>query len=67
MIIQSLNRSHDRYIVLDEGTANMQIYHCGAPSKDAGKRITTITKIQDIEEYKALIQEMLGKPPLTLF
>ncbi len=45
----------------------MQIYHCGASSKDAGKRITTITKIQDIEEYKALIQEMLGKPPLTLF
>ena len=31
--IQSANRAHDRYIVLDEGTKDMKVYHCGASSK----------------------------------
>ena len=35
--LQSMHRAHDRYIVLDEGTKDMKVYHCGASSKDAGK------------------------------
>ena len=64
--LQSMHRAHDRYIVLDEGTKDMKVYHCGASSKDAGKRITTITRIMDIDDYKVTIKTMLGNPPLIL-
>ena len=64
--LQSLNQSHDRYIVLDEGTKDMKVYHCGASSKDAGKRITTITRIMDIDDYKDTIRSMLTNPILAL-
>jgi len=64
--LQSLHRAHDRYIVLDEGTKDMKVYHCGASSKDAGNRITTITRIIDIDDYKTTIKTMLGNPTLVL-
>ena len=64
--LQSMHRAHDRYIVLDEGTKDMKVYHCGASSKDAGKRITTITRIIDIDDYKATIKALLGNTALIL-
>lgn len=64
--IQLQHRSHDRYIILDEGTADVRIYHCGASSKDAGKRITTITRINDIDDYVHTIKAMLNNPTLIL-
>ena len=64
--IQSQNRAHDRYIVLDNSTAGMRVYHCGASSKDAGKRITTITRLMETDNYKQTINEMLTNPPLIL-
>lgn len=64
--LQSMHRAHDRYIVIDEGTMDMKVYHCGASSKDAGKRITTITRIMDIDDYKVMIKTMLGNPTLVL-
>ena len=64
--IQSANRAHDRYIVLDEGTKDMKVYHCGASSKDAGKKITTITRLADIDDYKNTIRNLLGNPLLVL-
>ena len=64
--LQSMHRAHDRYIVLDEGTKYMKVYHCGASSKDAGNRITTITRIMDIDDYKVTIKMMLGNQALIL-
>ena len=64
--LQSLHLVHDRYIVLDEGTKDMKIYHCGASSKDAGNRITTITRISDIDDYKPMIKKLTGNPVLLL-
>ena len=64
--IQSANRAHDRYIVLDEGTKDMKVYHCGASSKDAGKKITTITRLADIDDYKNTIRMLLSNPALLL-
>ena len=64
--ITSQDRAHDRYIVLDNGTAGMKVYHCGASSKDAGRRITTITRLMDIDDYKKTIKTLLVNPPLTL-
>ena len=46
IIKKNNNIFHDRYIVLDYNAKNESMFHCGASSKDAGKRITTITKIE---------------------
>ena len=41
------NIIHDRYIVLDFDTEQERIYHCGASSKDAGKKMTSITEYRE--------------------
>lgn len=50
---------HDRYIVLDYGTSHEKMFHCGASSKDAGKRVTTIDDIEHPEVYHQLIEWVL--------
>ena len=64
--ITTAKKAHDRYIVLDHGTKDMKIYHCGASSKDAGKKITTITQITDMSGYGDMIKELLANPALVL-
>lgn len=54
------NRFHDRYVVIDFGTQNEKMFHCGASSKDTGSKITTITQLEDIEMYRAIIQELIS-------
>ena len=51
---------HDRYIVIDYKTDNEMIYLCGASSKDAGKKVTTIIKIGHQELYHPLIEKIVG-------
>ena len=50
---------HDRYIVLDYKTDHEKMFHCGASSKDAGKRVTTIDDIEYPEVYHELIEGVL--------
>ena len=57
---------HDRYIILDYNTADEKIYHCGASSKDGGRKITTITLTEDTSVYKALVSQILNNQPLIL-
>ena len=64
--IRSKDRTHDRYIILDNDTAGMKVYHCGASSKDAGKRITTITLLSDAKEHKGMIDSLLKNDKLIL-
>ncbi|HAP33937.1 MAG TPA: hypothetical protein DCQ46_05450 [Lachnospiraceae bacterium] len=64
--LKSMNRAHDRYIVIDNGTKDMKLYHCGASSKDAGKRITTITRIMEMSAYKTTISQLMSNPNLSL-
>lgn len=59
-------RFHDRYIILDYDTETEKIYHCGASSKDAGSRVTTIVEVTEKEIYHDLIDEILKYPPLKL-
>ena len=59
------NRFHDRYVIIDFDTENEIIFHCGASSKDAGKRITTITKIEERYLYKKLVKEILNNEDLV--
>lgn len=58
------NRFHDRYIIIDFNTEKEIIFHCGASSKDAEKRITTITKIEEKKLYQELIKEILNNEAL---
>lgn len=51
---------HGRYIIIDFGLKNEMIYHSGPSSKDAGKRIDTITKIEEIDLYKDIIERLLN-------
>ncbi len=60
------NKYHDRYIILDYGLTDEVIYHCGASSKDAGNKITSIAKVQDISNFQNMIQELLLNPLLLL-
>jgi hypothetical protein len=53
------NVFHDRYIYLDFGTANEKLFHCGASSKDAGNKITTIMQLEDIAVYRSLFERLL--------
>ena len=57
---------HDRYIIIDFGTENEIIYHCGASSKDAGSRVCSITTIADNEIYKPLIENLLKNQEFIL-
>ena len=53
---------HDRYIVLDYKTDHEKMFHCGASSKDAGKRVTTMDLVEYPEVYHELIEEVLELP-----
>lgn len=64
--IKTENQVHDRYLVLDYGMKDMKVYHCGASSKDAGKKITTITQIKDTSNHKGMITKLLTNSPLIL-
>ena len=66
IIKKSNNKFHDRYIVLDYNTSSESIYHCGSSSKDAGNKITTITKIEKSELYKPLIDKTLNNDDLNI-
>lgn len=55
---------HDRYIIIDWNTKHQRIYHCGASSKDAGRRITTISEVVDQVVYTDLINKLLKNPIL---
>ncbi len=57
---------HDRFIVLDYGTANERVFLCGASSKDAGARITGIVEDFGVAKYKPVIDSLLKNPPLVL-
>ena len=67
--LQSCNKSHDRFIVLDYGTPDEKAFHCGASSKDAGNRATAITEFSDStlkEALSNLLGSMLSNPTLVL-
>lgn len=44
----------------------MRVYHCGASSKDAGKKITTITQVRDLSGYSDMVKGLLANPTLIL-
>lgn len=60
---------HDRFIVLDFGTGDEKMYHCGASAKDAGNKMTAIMEITDSavkSAFGTVITDMLGNSALLL-
>ena len=57
---------HDRYIFIDYGTKNEMIFHCGGSSKDCGRKITSITKVNDVMLYQNIIDNLENSPRLQL-
>lgn len=64
--ITSSDRIHDRYIAVDFGRKTEKLYHCGASSKDAGRRITTIMEIKGVGDYKTTLKSLLLNKELVL-
>ena len=54
----ALHKFHDRYICVDFKAKGEKLYHCGASSKDAGNKITTIVQLDDIEGYRPMFEEL---------
>lgn len=53
---------HDRLIVIDYGLSTEKAYHCGASSKDAGKKLCAINELSDTTLIHPVINRlMLGK------
>ena len=67
---QTCRTTHDRFIVLDYGTDDEKVFHCGASSKDAGIRLTTViselTDKQLLNGFRGLIKKLMANPALTL-
>lgn len=53
---------HDRLIVLDYGLPTEQAYHCGASSKDAGKKLCAINVILETSMIHPVIDKLLLAP-----
>lgn len=56
--VSAAHKFHDRYILIDIKTKSEKLYHCGASSKDAGNKITTIVQLDDIEVYRSMFEEL---------
>ncbi len=54
-VYETNGKFHDRYIFLDYGLKSEKLFHCGASSKDAGNKITTIMQIEYTEAYHNII------------
>ena len=44
--VSAAHKFHDRYILIDFKTKSEKLYHCGASSKDAGNKITTMEVLE---------------------
>ena len=53
------NKFHDRYIMIDYKTDNEKLFDCGASSKDAGNKVTTIMLVEKPELYHSLFDKLL--------
>ena len=57
---------HDRFIVLDYGTKDERVFLCGASSRNAGARITSIVEDFGIDKYDPLVKRLLKNGALQL-
>lgn len=58
--------SHDRFIVIDYGMRTEKVFHCGASSKDAGRKVCTINAIENTALVHPVIDTLLQNPDKIL-
>ena len=49
---------HDSYVFLDYGLSSEKLFLCGASSKDAGNKVTTVMQIEHPEVYHVLMDSL---------
>ena len=59
--VSAAHKFHDRYILIDFKTKSEKLYHCGASSKDAGNKITTIVRLDDVDAYRNMFEELYDR------
>ncbi len=52
---------HDRLIVIDYKLPTEQAYHCGASSKDAGKKLCAINKLENSSMIHQVMDDLLAQ------
>ena len=57
---------HDRFIILDYGLKTEQAYHCGPSSKDAGRKVCAINKMETPAMVHPFVDKMLKRKDKTL-
>ena len=60
---------HDRFIILDYETSSEIIYHCGASMKDAGGKMTAISRLEDdfvVKVMKDVVERLKRNRELVL-
>ena len=66
---QTIGKAHDRFIVLDYGTKDERVFHCGPSSKDAGNKLAAVTEFAEGDVKNVMhdvISNMQGNPNLRL-
>lgn len=53
---------HDRWSFLIMGYLAESVYHCGASSKDAGKKLCAINKVDSVQMIHPVIDRLLLLP-----
>lgn len=62
LCIKSNSDCHDRWIVIDYGLPTEQVFHSGASSKDAGKKLCAINKLEDSSLLHSVIDKLFSMP-----
>ena len=62
LYIRSNPDCRDRLIVLDYGLPTEKVFHCGASSKDAGRKVCAINKIFNNLIIHPVIDKLLLEP-----
>ena len=57
---------HDRLIVLDYGLPTEQAFHCGASSKDAGRKLCAINKVESVQMIRPVVDALLKLPDKSI-
>lgn len=63
---KTCGKVHDRFIILDYGAKSETVFLCGGSSKDAGTRVTAISKIEDVKLVSSLMKDLMSNPKLVL-
>ncbi len=64
--VRSMNKAHDRFIILDYGTKAMKVYLCGSSSKDSGNKVTAIVELKEVSIYKDMVNNLMMNQPFVL-